>query len=106
MKFTNDGQLLFVCNRNSNTVSVINASSLSVVATVENVGIQPHGVDFTTDGGYAIIACETQTGFDGHHPQSGSFKTGVSRIIKVSNFALEDSRLQMGSFPAGIVAGR
>lgn len=106
MKFTNDGQYLFVCNRNSNTVTVINGSSLSVAATIDGVGIQPHGVDFTTDGSYAIIACETQTGFDGHHPQTGSFKTGVSRIIKVSNLTLEDTRLQMASFPAGIVAGR
>ena len=106
MKFTNDGQYLYVCNRNSNTVSIINASALSVVSTVSNVGIQPHGVDFTNDGSYAIIACETQSGFDGHHPQSGNFKTGVSRIIKVSNFTLEETRLQMGSFPAGIVAGK
>jgi YVTN family beta-propeller protein len=106
MKFTNDGQYLFVCNRNSNTVSVINTSSLTVISTITDVGIQPHGVDFTTDGQYAIIACETQTGFDGHHPQSGNFKTGVSRMIRVSNFTLEDTRLQMGSFPAGIVAGR
>jgi YVTN family beta-propeller protein len=106
MKFTNDGQYLFVCNRNSNSVTVINATSLTVASTITGVGIQPHGVDFTTDGQYAIIACETQTGFDGHHPQSGNFKTGVSRMIKVSNLTLEDTRLQMGSFPAGIVAGR
>jgi YVTN family beta-propeller protein len=106
MKFTNDGQYLFVCNRNSNDVTVINSATMTVVSTVPNVGIQPHGVDFTTDGNYAIIACETQAGFDGHHPQTGSFKTGVSRIIKVNNFTLEDTRLQMGSFPAGIVAGR
>ncbi len=106
MKFTNDGQYLFVCNRNSNTVSVISSATLTVVSTVSNVGIQPHGVDFTKDGSYAIIACETQSGFDGHHPQSGNFKTGVSRMIKISDFTLEDTRLQMGSFPAGIVAGR
>lgn len=106
MNFTNNGQYLFVCNRNSNTVTVIDASSLSVISTIENVGVQPHGVDFTTDGSYAIIACETQSGFDGHHPQTGSFKTGVCRVIKVNGFTLEPGRIQMGSFPAGIVAGR
>lgn len=106
MKFDNNGQYLFVCNRNNNTVTVINGSTLTVQATVTGVGIQPHGVDFTTDGQYAVIACETQTGFDGHHPQTGSFKTGVSRMIRVSNFELLDVRLQMGSFPAGIAAGR
>ena len=48
---------------------------LSVHTTVTEVGIQPHGVDFTADGQYAI-ACETQSGFDGHHPQVGSKKIG------------------------------
>lgn len=102
MKFTNNGQHLFVCNRNNNTVSVINTSNQSLETTVSGVGIQPHGVDFTSDGQFAIIACETQSGFDGHHPQVGSKKIGVSRLIKVSNYELLQDRVEMGSFPAGI----
>ena len=102
MKFTNDGSYLFVCNRNDNTVTVINGSNNTVQTTVTGVGIQPHGVDFTSDGQYAIIACETQSGFDGHHPTVGSKKIGVSRLIKVSNFELQENRLEMASFPAGI----
>lgn len=102
MKFTNDGNYLFVCNRNNNTVSIINRVSQTLHTTIANVGIQPHGVDFTADGQYAIIACETQSGFDGHHPQVGSKKVGVSRLIRVSDFTLLDNRLEMGSFPAGI----
>lgn len=103
MKLTNDGQYLFVCNRNNNSVSIINTSTQSLQTTVTGVGIQPHGVDFTADGQYAMIACETQSGFDGHHPQVGSIKIGVSRLIQVSNFSLLTTKLEMGSFPAGIV---
>lgn len=102
MKITNDGRFLFVCNRNDNTVTIINNASQTVQTTVFGVGIQPHGVDFSSDGQYAIIACETQSGFDGHHPQIGSQKIGVSRIIRVSDFSLQPLRLEMASFPAGI----
>ncbi|MBK8550921.1 MAG: beta-propeller fold lactonase family protein [Ignavibacteria bacterium] len=103
MKFTNDGNYLFVCNRNNNTVSVINTASQTVQTTITGVGIQPHGVDFTADGQYAFIACETQSGFDGHHPSVGSKKIGVTRVIQVSNFSLlPNTKLEMGSFPAGI----
>lgn len=105
MKFTNDGKYLFVCNRNNNTVSVIDRVSQTLINTITGVGIQPHGVDFSSDGNYAFIACETQSGFDGHHPTVGSKKTGVTRIIQIqgSNFTLlPNSRMEMGSFPAGI----
>lgn len=103
MKITNDGNYLFVCNRNNNTVSIINTATQTLLTTIPDVGIQPHGVDFTANGQYAIIACETQSGFDGHHPQVGSTKPGTSRIIQISNFTLLPNRLEMGSFPAGIV---
>jgi YVTN family beta-propeller protein len=103
MKFSRNNQYIFVCNRNSNTVSVIEGSSYSVIKTIDSVGIQPHGVDFTVDGQYAIIACETLSGFDGHHPTIGSNKPGVSRIIRMSDLTIETRRLEMSSFPAGIV---
>ncbi len=102
MQFTNDGRYLFVCNRVSNSVSVINTSTLSVQTTITDVGVQPHGVDFTSDGKYAIISCETQAGDGGHHPQVGNKRIGVSRMIQVSDFTLLPNRLEMGSFPAGI----
>ena len=105
MKFTNDGNYLFVCNRNNNTVSIINRATQTVASTITGVGVQPHGVDFSSDGHYAFIACETQSGFDGHHPTVGSKKSGVTRLIEIqgSNFTLlPNTRLEMGSFPAGI----
>jgi len=106
MNLTNDGNYLFVCNRNNNTVSVINTMAQTLHTTISNVGIQPHGVDFTADGQYAIIACETLTGFEGHHPQVGSKRFGISRLIQIqgSTFNLVPNKyLEMGSFPAGIV---
>lgn len=106
MKFTDNGQYLYVCNRNNNTVSVISTSNQSLVTTISDVGIQPHGVDFSQDGQYAIIACETQSGFNGHHPQVGSQKIGVTRLIRMSNFELMEKRIEMGSFPAGIISVR
>ena len=102
MNLTSDGKYLFTCNRNNNTVSVINTITQSIHTTVTNVGIQPHGVDFTPDGQYAIIACETLSGFDGHHPTVGTNKVGVSRLIRMSDFTLTEDRLEMASFPAGI----
>ena len=107
MRFTPNGQYLFVCNKNKNasgkyTVSIIDPNSQSLIHTVEDVGIQPHGVDFNFGGQYAIISCETLEGFDGHHPTVGSSNIGVTRVIRISDFQLLDTRIQMASFPAGI----
>lgn len=108
MEFTPNGQYLFVCNKNKNssgeyTVSIIDVASQTLTATVRNVGIQPHGVDFTPGGQYAIVSCESLAGFDGHHPTVGANKIGTSRLIKVNGFELDSLRIQMGSFPSGIV---
>lgn len=103
MKITDDGRYLFVCNRNNNTVTVINCQTQTIATTILNVGIQPHGVDFSADGQYAVIACETQSGFDGHHPTLGNTKPGTSRLIRISDLSLLPDRLEMASFPAGIV---
>ena len=108
MKFTPDGKYLFVCNKNKNsngeyTVSVIDPVSQTLVTTVRNVGVQPHGVDFSFGGTYAIVSCESTAGFDGHHPTIGSNKIGTTRLIKVNGFQLDSLRIQMGSFPSGLV---
>lgn len=102
MKITANGNYLFVCNRNNNTVTVIDCRNQTIATTIPDVGIQPHGVDFTSDGQYAIIACETQSGFDGHHPTVGSTKPGTTRVIQISNLSLLPNRIEMASFPAGI----
>ncbi len=103
MKHSRNNQYIFVCNRNDGTVTIINTATNTPFRTVTSVGVQPHGVDFSSDGNYAYIACETQSGQDGHHPTVGSFKVGVTRIINMSDFTLNSRRMEMGSFPAGIV---
>jgi hypothetical protein len=30
--------------------------------------MQPHVIDFTRDGNYVVVSCESQSGYDGHHP--------------------------------------
>ncbi|MBS1514348.1 MAG: beta-propeller fold lactonase family protein [Bacteroidetes bacterium] len=103
MKISRNNQYLFVCNKNDSSVSVINLSTNTQQTRITGVGIQPHGVDFSSDGRYAYIACETQAGQDGHHPTVGSYKIGVTRIINMADFTLNSRKLEMGSFPAGIV---
>ena len=106
LKFSKDGNYIFVCNRDpaqpTGSVSVINASTNTVVQTFAGIGVQPHGVDFTADNKYAIIACETQSGQDGHHPTIGSYKIGISRFINMSDLSLLPRKVEMGSFPAGV----
>lgn len=103
LKYSRDGQNIFVCNRNDGTVTVIDPNTNTVRKTITGVGVQPHGVDFSSDGKFAYIACETQSGQDGHHPTVGSFKVGVSRIINMADLTLSTRKLEMGSFPAGVV---
>jgi DNA-binding beta-propeller fold protein YncE len=103
LHFTNDNHYLFVPNRDSNSITVINYPEQTIQTTINNAGINPHGVDFTTDGQYAVIACETLSGPGGHHPQVGSNKVGVSRIIQISDFSVLPNRLEMGSWPASLV---
>lgn len=102
LKYSRDKQYIFVCNRNDSSVTVINANTNIPIKTITGVGVQPHGVDFSSDGNYAYIACETQSGQDGHHPTIGSYKVGVTRIINMSDLTLNSRKLEMGSFPAGV----
>ena len=106
LKFTPDGNYLFVCNKNSNSISVVDANNQTVIRTIQGVGIEPHGVDFTSDGKHAIVSCESQSGYDGHHPQVGSTKLGVSRIIRISDFTVLDRRFETASYPSGVVVVR
>lgn len=100
MDYTPDKSRLYVANRNSNSVSVVDVQSEVVVATIENVGIQPHGLAVSSDG-FVYVSNESLIGFVGHHPTDGGFRAGTSSII--------DSRtnqvikvVEMLSFPAGV----
>ncbi len=101
-EFTPDGRSFFVCNRNDSSVTVIRYPELIVGATIEGAGVQPHGVDFTQDGQYAVVTMETQSNYGGHHPQVGNKLTGITKYISLSDLSVLPVDLTMGSFPAGI----
>ncbi len=100
MDYTPDKSRLYVANRNSNSVSVVDVQRETVVATIENVGIQPHGLAISSDG-FVYVSNESLIGFVGHHPTDGGLRAGTTSII--------DSRtnqvvkvVEMLSFPAGV----
>ena len=101
-EFTPDGRSFFVCNRNDSSVTVIGYPELTVRASIEGAGVQPHGVDFTQDGRYAVVTMETQSNYGGHHPQVGNKLTGITKYISLSDLSVLPVDLTMGSFPAGI----
>ncbi len=80
-----DGRFCYVPCRNDNTVYVIDVHTMSVIKTIQDVGVQPHGVDFTEDGHYAYVTCESNLSGNPylHHPLTGSNKPGTTAIIDV-----------------------
>ncbi len=97
-----DNKWLYVANRNSNSVTVIDVNTFTVVKTISNVGAQPHGVAFTSDGRYAYITCESVSGTYVHHPATGSSIPGTTAVIDVMNNHTKIKDIEMASFPAGI----
>lgn len=97
-----DGMWCYVPNRSSNSVSVINIQTMSVVKTISNVGAQPHKIDFTEDGRYAYVTCESLSGTFVHHPPVGSSKPGTTAVIDVWGGHVKIRDIEMASFPAGI----
>jgi len=97
-----DGRWCYVPNQASNSVSVIDITTMSVVKTVTGVGAQPHTVDFTQDGHYAYVSCESTRGTFVHHPPVGSKKPGTTCVIDVRAGHVKIKDIEMASFPAGL----
>lgn len=100
MDYTPDKSRLYVANRNSNSVSVVNVQSEVVVATIENVGVQPHGLAISSDG-FVYVSNESLIGFVGHHPTDGGLRAGTSVIIDTRTNQVVKV-VEMLSFPAGV----
>lgn len=101
-----DGRWCYVPNRNSNSISVIDVQTRTVVRTISSAGAQPHKVDFTPDGHYAYVTCESVSGSFAHHPSTSSTKAGTTCVIDVWAGHIKISDIEMASFPAGISISR
>jgi len=98
---TRNGRFLYVCNRGSNSVSVIDTDTRGVVATISDVGPQPHGVDITEDSRTVYVTCENVTGEPPHHPVTGGRSPGFLVVIDAgTNQVIR--RIEVGGFAAGI----
>jgi YVTN family beta-propeller protein len=102
LEISPDGNWCYVPNRNSNSVTVIDVNSRTVVKTISSVGAQPHKIDFTQDGHYAYVTCESISGGFVHHPPVGSSKPGTTCVIDAWNGHNKTKDIEMASFPAGI----
>jgi YVTN family beta-propeller protein len=97
-----DGRWCYVPNQRSNSVTVIDVQTRTVVKTIPGIGVQPHKVDFTEDGHYAYVTCESRSGSFVHHPATGSKNPGTTCVIDVWGGHVKIKDIEMASFPAGI----
>jgi YVTN family beta-propeller protein len=97
-----DGRWCYVPNQASNSVSVIDLSTRTVVKTIPGVGEKPHKIDFTADGHYAYVTCESTSGGFVHHPPNSGKKPGTTAVIDVWAGHNKIKDIEMASFPAGI----
>lgn len=102
LEISPDGRWCYVPNRNSNSVTVIDAQTRVVFKTIPNVGAQPHKIDFTEDGRFAYVTCESVTGGFVHHPPGSSNRPGTTAVIDVFGGHNKMKDIEMASFPAGI----
>lgn len=102
LEISPDGRWCYVPNRNSNSVSVIDLQTNTVVKTISNVGAQPHKIDFTADGHYAYVTCESVSGTFIHHPTTSGKTPGTTAVIDVWAGHNKIKDIEMASFPAGI----
>ncbi|HRJ85260.1 MAG TPA: hypothetical protein PK753_06280, partial [Ignavibacteria bacterium] len=81
---------------------VIDLTTNTVVKTIANVGAQPHKIDFTADGRYAYVTCESVSGGFVHHPPNSGKTPGTTAVIDVWAGHNKIKDIEMASFPAGI----
>jgi len=99
---TPDGSYVFVANRNSNSITAISTATRKGEYTIENVGVEPHGVAVSKDGKYLYVSCENLGVSDPpHHPTTGGKKVGFLKIIEIAKKTVVAS-LEIGNFGSGM----
>ncbi len=102
LEISPDGKWCYVPNQASNSVTVIDVINRIVVRTIPNIGEKPHKIDFTADGHYAYVTCESTSGSFVHHPPNSGSKPGTTAVIDVWAGHNKIKDIEMASFPAGI----
>ena len=99
---TPGGEYVFVANRNSNSLSAINTTTRQVDYTIENVGVEPHGVAVSKDGKYVYVSCENLGVSDPpHHPTVGGKKAGFVKVVDILERKVVAS-LEVGNYGSGM----
>ena len=81
---------------------MIDAQNLHVVATIDSVGKQPHGIDISDDSRTVYVTCENVAGGDPpHHPSVGSTAPAFVVFIDVGTQTVF-KRIEVGGFAAGV----
>ena len=95
-----DGERVYVGNKASNTVSVIDVEQADVLATIRGEGLaEPHGSAVRPDGRYVYVSNNNSDGTyepEGDDPEAGTvvvIDTRTNAIVKV---------IEVGTNPAGL----
>lgn len=90
-----DGRI-WVSNKSSSTISVIDSESFSVVQTIDlSRASQPHGIVFSPTGSYAYIALEARGEVLKLHPTSGAQISSVVAGDKVRHLSINADGTQL-----------
>jgi YVTN family beta-propeller protein len=99
---TPSGDYVFVANRNSNSVSAIRTSTRTVDFTIQNVGVEPHGIAVSKDGKFLYVSCENLgVSEPPHHATAGEKKPSFLKIIDIATRTVTAS-LELGNFGSGM----
>lgn len=97
-----DGEWVYVANRNSNSLSFIKTSTRTVDFTLNDIGVEPHGVAVSNDGNFVYVSCENLGISDPpHHPTVGGKKVGFLKIVDVAKREVVSS-IEVGNFGSGV----
>ena len=53
-----DGKLIAVSNEDDNEITIIDVKTQNKLATIENVGVEPEGVNFSKNGEFIYVTSE------------------------------------------------
>lgn len=99
---TPSGDMVFVANRNSNSVTAIATANRTVAFTIQNVGVEPHGIAISKDAKYLYVSCENQgISEPPHHATSGGKKPSFLKVIDIATRTVVAS-LELGNFGSGM----